>query len=190
MGPTSVPRSRPRPRYPLAPVRFRPDLVLGLTEREIRRGDRLADPGARMRRGGWAGAKLVLHKLRFHPDFVTPFSPPCKGGGVRGVVPARPVTRSSHALSLSVLSHPSREARRIVLDFQGPASPPPDPPFARGGKGSLARDVIPSRATKTRVSKPSLQLGQHQLFTGTAGAGWGQCSAVSRIVGHCGVSNC
>jgi hypothetical protein len=41
-----------------------------------------------------------------------------------------------------------------------------DPPFARGGKGSLARDVIPSRATKTRVSKPSLQLGQHQLFTG------------------------
>ncbi len=35
-----------------------------------------------------------------------------------------------------------------------------------GGKGSLARNVIPSRATKTRVSKPSLQLGQHQLFTG------------------------
>src|SRR5208337_4570356 len=35
--------------------------------------------------------------------------------------------------------------------------------FARGGKGSLARDVIPSRATKTRVSKPSLQLGHDQL---------------------------
>src|SRR5208283_668078 len=55
MGPTSVPRSRPRPRYPLAPVRFRPDLVLGLTERENRRGDRLADPGARMSRGGSLG---------------------------------------------------------------------------------------------------------------------------------------
>src|SRR5271157_5129542 len=39
-------------------------------------------------------------------------------------------------------------------------------PFARGGKGSLARDVVGSRATKTRVSKSSLQLSQHQLFTG------------------------
>src|SRR5271157_110724 len=27
-----------------------------------------------------AGEKLVLHKLRFHPDFVAPFSPPCEGG--------------------------------------------------------------------------------------------------------------
>ena len=61
---------------------------------------------------------MVLHKLRFHPDFVAPFPPPC-------------------------------------------------PPFARGGKGTLARDVIPSRATKTRVSKSSLQLCQHQLFTGS-----------------------
>ena len=112
-----------------------------------------------------AGEKLVLHKLRFHPDLVAPFSPPCEGG-VRGVVPTRPVTRSSHALSLSVLSHPSREARRIVFDFQGSRITPPNPPFARGGKGSLARNLIPSRAIKTRVSKPSLQLGQHQLFTG------------------------
>src|SRR5271157_3054882 len=24
---------------------------------------------------GWAGEKLVLHKLRFHPDFVAPFPP-------------------------------------------------------------------------------------------------------------------
>jgi len=38
--------------------------------------------------------------------------------------------------------------------------------FARGGKGSLALAVIRSRATKTRVSKPPLQRGQHQLFTG------------------------
>src|SRR5271157_5536474 len=84
----------------------------------------------------------------------------------RGVVPARPVTRSSHALSLSVVSHPSREARRIVFDSQGSRITPPAPPFARGGKGSLARNLIPSRAIKTRVSKPSLQLGQHRLFTG------------------------
>src|SRR5208282_4431204 len=49
--------------------------------------------------------------------------------------------------------------------FRFPRLPPhpPCPPFARGGKGSLARDVIPWRAIKTRVSKPSLQLGQHQL---------------------------
>ena len=160
----------------------------------------------------WAGEKLVLHKLRFHPDFVAPFSPPCEGGGRAGVVPARPVTRSSHALSLSVLSHPSREARRTVFAFQGsritPPAPPsqggerdrslatpfhraqqkhasqnrpsssvntnfssphPCPPFARGGKGSFARDVISSRTTKTRVSKSSLQLSQHQLFTGPLG---------------------
>ena len=45
---------------------------------------------------------------------------------------ARPVTRSSHALSLSVLSHPSREARRTVFDFQGSRITPPAPPFARG----------------------------------------------------------
>ena len=34
--PASVPRSRPRPRYPLAPVRSRPDLGLELSERENR----------------------------------------------------------------------------------------------------------------------------------------------------------
>ena len=125
----------------------------------------MTSPGGR----GWAGEKLVLHKLRFHPDFVAPFSPPCEGGVITpaakkviyqpearardpvrfprwrvglicssmrnflagvigGVVPARPVTRSSHALSFSVLSHPSREARRIVLDFQGSRITPPTPP--------------------------------------------------------------
>src|SRR5271157_5428716 len=92
--------------------------------------------------------------------------PPLAKGGLGGVVPARPVTRSSHALSLSVLSHPSREARRIVFDVQGSRITPPDPPFARGGKGWVARAVVESRATKTRVSIPSLQYGQHQLFTG------------------------
>ena len=28
----------------------------------------------------WGDKKLVLHKLRFHADFVAPFSPPCEGG--------------------------------------------------------------------------------------------------------------
>jgi len=27
---------------------------------------------------GWAGEKLILHNLRFHPDFVASFSPPCE----------------------------------------------------------------------------------------------------------------
>jgi hypothetical protein len=90
--------------------------------------------------------------------------PPLAKGGLGGVVPARPVTTASHALYLSVLSHPSSEARRSFSISKAPSSPPL-PPFARGGKGSLARNVIPSRATKTRVSKPSLQLGQHPLFT-------------------------
>jgi len=33
----------------------------------------------------WAGEKLVLHKLRFHPDFFAPFPPLCEGG-VGGVI--------------------------------------------------------------------------------------------------------
>src|SRR5271166_1678626 len=120
-----------------------------------------------LRRGGTLFAPLAKGVAVFPPlaKGVAVF-PPLAKGGLGGVVPARPVTRSSHALSLSVLSHPSREARRIVFAFQGSRIPPPGPPFARGGKGSLARNVIPSRATKTRVSKPPLQLGQRQLLTG------------------------
>ncbi len=38
----------------------------------------------------------------------------------------------------------------------------------RGGNGSVARAVIRSRATKTRVSKPSVQYGQARLFTAPA----------------------
>src|SRR5208337_4911230 len=47
------------------------------------------------------------------------------------------------------------------------APTPPGPAFARWGKGSVARAVVRSRATKTRVSKPS-QYGQHQPFTAPA----------------------
>jgi hypothetical protein len=103
----------------------------------------------------WAGEKLVLHKLRFHPDFVAPFSPPCEGG-VGGVVPARPVTRSSHALSLSVLSHPSREARRTVFDFQGSRITPPAPPSQGGERDrSLATSFHRAPQKHTSRNRPS-----------------------------------
>src|SRR5271157_963854 len=37
----------------------------------------------------WAGENLVLHKLRFHPEFV--ILPPLAKGELVGVVPARPM---------------------------------------------------------------------------------------------------
>ena len=96
-----------------------------------------------------------------------PFSPPCEGGqggwfrhdqsqGLPMLSPSQsfriPLARRDKSISLS----------------KAPGSPPPRPPLRKGGKGSLARDVIPSRSTKTRVSKSSLQLSQHQLFTAPA----------------------
>jgi len=107
----------------------------------------------------WADEKLALHKLRVHPDSVARFSPPCEGGA-GGVVPAKPGPGTRFRGGWTPRN--CRLGRRCWLC---PVHPP-DPPFARGGKGSLARAVIRSRATKTRVSKPSLQHGQHQLFTG------------------------
>src|SRR5208337_2253701 len=115
----------------------------------------------------WAGEKLVLHKLRFHPGFAAPFPPPCEGG-VRGGGPGTTSHKVfPHTLPLSPFASLSRGEKNR---FRFPRLPhhPPCPPFARGGKGSLARDVIPSRATKTRVLKSSLQPSQHQLFTGPA----------------------
>src|SRR5271157_4763164 len=123
----------------------------------------------------WTGEKLVLHKLRFHPDFVAPFSPPCEGGrrlsppcegGVRW---GGPGTTSHEVFPCSRPLSPFASLSRGEKNrFRFPRLPhhPPCPPFARGGKGPPARDVIPSRATITRFSKSSLQLGQHQLFTG------------------------
>src|SRR5208337_3810811 len=105
----------------------------------------------------------------FIPISLRPFPPRCEAGGtifpplakggLGGVVPARPVTRSSHALSLSVLSHPSREARRIGLDLQGSRITPPTPPSQGGERGSHAPSF--QRATKPHVSKSSLQHCQH-----------------------------
>src|SRR5208337_5672229 len=52
-------------------------------------------------------------------------------GGLGGVVPARPVTRSSHALSLSVLSHPSSRGEKSRFRFPRLPHHPPCPPFAQ-----------------------------------------------------------
>src|SRR5208337_4809438 len=120
---------------------------------------------SRARGRPWAGEKLVLHKLRFHPGFVALFSPPCEGG-VRG---GGPGTTSHRRFPRSLPLSPVASLSRGEKNRSGPSRlphHPPYPPFARGGKGSLARDVLPSRATKTRVSKSSLQPSQHQLFTG------------------------
>ena len=65
------------------------------------------------------------------PIWLRGFHPLAKGGS-GGVGPARPVIRCSHALSFSVLSHPSHEVRRIVFAFQGFRITPPTPP-SQGG---------------------------------------------------------
>src|SRR5271157_6137019 len=92
--------------------------------------------------------------------------PPLAKGGLGGAGPGT----TSHkvfpcSLPLSPFASLSR-GQKNRFRFPRLSHHPPCPPFARGGKGSLAHDVIPSRATKTRVSTSSLQLCQHQLFTG------------------------
>ncbi len=68
------------------------------------------------------------------------------------MVPAPPVTRSSHALSLSVLSHPSREARRIVFGFQGFRITPPAPP-SQGGERDRSLATSFHRAQPEHASR-------------------------------------
>src|SRR5271157_1763394 len=92
-----------------------------------------------------------------------------EGGWSRHDQPqALPTLSSSQSFRITL-------ARReeSVSTFKAPASPPL-PPLRKGGKGIVAplrrgkallpHDVTPSRATKTRDSKPSLQYGQHRLF--------------------------
>ena len=80
----------------------------------------------------WTEENFVLYKLRFCRDVVAPFSPPCEGG-VRGVVPARPITTSYPSRCLSVRSHPCCETRRPAFDLQGCGITPPAPP-SQGGE--------------------------------------------------------
>src|SRR5271157_4473902 len=73
--------------------------------------------------------KLVLHKLRFHPDFVALFSPPCEGG-VRG---GGPGTTSHKVFPCSVPLSPFASLSRGEKNrFRFPRLPhhPPCPPFA------------------------------------------------------------
>jgi len=95
---------------------------------------------------GWGGLMKSwgCTPCAFMPISLRGFFPPLRRGGQGGCI--RPVVRAMYQLLVSKLGTP------------------PDPPFARGGKGSVARAVIRSRATKTRVSKPSLQYGKHHLF--------------------------
>jgi hypothetical protein len=129
--------------------------------------------GERLGAQPWAGENLVLHKLRVHPDSVARFFPPLRRGGqggwsrrnqglVRGSGAAGPRGGTRRRAG----SAASAEAAGYAL-FSPPDWPLPvtavTPP-SQGGKG-IARAVIQSRATKTRLSKPSLDHGQHQLFT-------------------------
>ncbi len=112
--------------------------------------------------------KSVSQKLRFPAKFVAPYSavarerhpfPPLAKRGFGGVVPASPATGACHALFLSVLAHPTREARRTGLDFQGLSITPP----SQGGERESPATSF-QRATRTRPSIPSLQLGSHPVF--------------------------
>src|SRR5271166_6449517 len=76
-------------------------------------------------------------------------------------------------------TEPGAWHRRWTPTIHGPRPAPPGPPFARVGKGSVARAVVRSRATKTLVAKPSLQYGQHQLLTGPTSA-WQRSRPVHR----------
>src|SRR5271157_4506852 len=81
----------------------------------------------------WAGEKLVLHKLRFHPGFVAPFSPPCEGG-VRG---GGSGTTGYKVFPCSLLLSPFASLSRGEKNrFRCPRLPPhpPWPPLRKGGK--------------------------------------------------------
>jgi len=151
-------------------------LLVGYSERRHSDVRSLSTPprGRERSPSAWAGEKLVLHKLRIHPDLIAPFSTPAKGGspisppcegGVRG---GGRVTTSHKVFPCSLPPSPSASLSRCEKNrfrCRRPSHHPPYPPFARGGKGSFARHVTPSRATKTRDSKPSLPLSQYQLLT-------------------------
>src|SRR5271157_2530080 len=93
----------------------------------------------------WADENLVLHKLRFPPDFVAPFSLRCEGGspffpplrrGGRGGGPGTTSHRRfPRSLPLSPFASLSRGEKNRSRPSRLPHHPP-YPPFTRGGKGS------------------------------------------------------
>jgi hypothetical protein len=99
---------------------------------------------------------LILHKLRFHPDFVASFSPPCEGG-VRGGGPGT----TSHkvfpcSLPLSPFASLSR-GEKNRLRFPRLSHHPPCPPLRKGGKGiARSRRHSIARNKNTRLEhRPS-----------------------------------
>src|SRR5271157_5352994 len=99
----------------------------------------------------WAGEKLVLHKLRFHPDFVAPFSPPCEGG-VRGGGPGT----TSHKVFPCSLSQsfriPLARREESFSISKAPASPPPAPP-SQGGERDRSLATSFHRAQQKHASR-------------------------------------
>src|SRR5208283_5384079 len=99
----------------------------------------------------------------FIPISLRPF-PPLAKGGLGGVVPARPVTRSSHALSLSPFASLSRGEKNRSR-FPRLPHHPPLPPLRKGGKGiARSRRHSIARNKNTRLetvpparSRPTLQ---------------------------------
>ena len=114
--------------------------------------------------GAWAGEKLGPAQAAFSSRSRCALFPPLRRGGRAGWSRHGQSQRLPMLSPVSVLSHSAREARESFSICQGFRITAPCPPFARGGKGSVARDVVRSRATRTRVSKPPFQYGQHQLF--------------------------
>src|SRR5271157_4296014 len=71
----------------------------------------------------WAGEKSVLHKLRFHPDFVAPF-PPLANGGLGGVsrdmtfdreIPTPGLIESQHRYSMGMVGFMEMLLRGFIM---------------------------------------------------------------------------
>ena len=140
---------------------------------------RFEDFTARGEREGLSGLvkSWSCKSFAFMPISLHCFPPPCEGGvrgGGPGTTSHKVFPRSLPYSPFASLSRGEKNRSRCPRLPQHPPYPPfarggfNGAPFARGGKGSLAGDVIPSRATKTRVSKSSLQLGHRRLFAGRA----------------------
>src|SRR5271157_6116732 len=93
-----------------------------------------AQCGSRCRRWAWAGEKSVLHKLRFHPDFVAPFSPPCEGG-VRGGWARHDQSQGLPMLCPSQSFRIPLARREESFSLSKARAAPPLPPLRKGGKG-------------------------------------------------------
>src|SRR5271157_2641447 len=98
-----------------------------------------------------------IGRCAFIPISLRPF-PPLAKGGLGGVVPARPVTRSSHALSLSPFASLSRGEKNRSRFPRRPHHPPL-PPLRKGGKGiarSRRHSIARNKNTRLEIVLPAL----------------------------------